>query len=186
MEASTTHPRTPGADEEPGLDERMTTAARGGGVDAPGEDALLAYFLGNAPAPNAQASEEFTVELGDGREWTCKLAAIEWAEWRDAQEKSINATTGVPDVYVQASYVVARSIRSPKLGRMLQRIRDAAEGDPEALEKTPKDGAAFLREAFRKQSGSLIMLQRHVLRISRLDEEGSGGVKVKEVEAGKL
>jgi hypothetical protein len=188
MEASTApqqgaKPPTP--DEEPTLDARIETAARGQGVDGAGEDALLAYYLGNAPAPNSRSQEDFTIELDDGRVWECTLGSIEWAEWREAQEKATSATTGMPDVYTQASYVVAYATRKPLLGRMIQRLRDAAGDDEEALRRVPADGAAFLRGAFKKQAGTLLMLQRNVLRISKLDEDGGGGVKRKEVEAGK-
>lgn len=191
MEASTAaeRPRTgapPSSDAEPTLDARIDTAARGQGVDAAGEDALLAYYLGNAPAPNATASEDFTVELDDGRVWECTLASIEWAEWRESQEKATSAQTGLPDVYVQASYVVAYAMRRPMLGRMIARLRDAAGEDEDAKSRVPADGAAFLRGAFKKQAGTLLMLQRNVLRISKLDEDGGGGVKRREVEAGKL
>lgn len=183
MEASTAVPRP--SEDEPSLDDRLDTAARGGGVDAAGEDAMLAYFLGNAPAPGEKNQETLTVEIGDGREWTCTLKSIGWAEWREAQDKAINVSTGISDMYVQASWVVARATVNPKLGRMLAQIRDAAGTDEEAQKKVPSDGAAMLRSFFQKQSGSLIVLQRNVLRLSSLDEESGGNVKVKEVEAGK-
>jgi monoamine oxidase len=174
MEAST-EPRTG--------DDLIEATARGAGVTPPEEDALLAYFLGDAPQPNANTAKDFEVDLGDGRTWRTRLRAIDWTEWQDAQKRAIDERTGNLDLYKQASFVVARATITPLLGRMLERIREAKQTAGEDPSTIPTDGADMLRRAFAKQSGSLIYLQRAVIEISKLDEAGSGGVR--EIEAAK-
>jgi hypothetical protein len=164
-------------------DDLIGAAASNAGMTAGEEDALLAYFLGDAPAPNAGAQKTYTVDVGEGRQWTCTLRSIDWAEWQDAQKRALNTATGTLDLYEQASYVVARGMVRPLLGRMLENIREQTGANGGDLSAVPSDGAAMLRRFFAKQAGALIYLQRKVLELSRLDEAGEGGVK--EVEAAK-
>lgn len=164
-------------------EDLIAAASRGAGVTPGEEDALLAYFLGDAPQPNAQEQRDFDVELGAGRTWHCTLRSIDWAEWQDAQKRAIDTSTGSLDIYAQASYVVARAMVRPLLGRMLEQIREAKQAAGADATTIPADGAQVLRQAFARQAGSLIYLQRKVLELSKLDEAGEGGVR--EVEAAK-
>lgn len=162
----------------------MDAAARGAGLTATEENALLDYFLGDAPAPNSGEELDLAVtirrEERDGEtipvEWPCTVRAIDWGEWQDSQKRGVDSE-GSLDIFVQSSWVVARALKKPLLGAMLKRIQ---EEKPEAA---PQDAAALLRRFFAKQPGSLIYIQRRVLELSKLDEMGQGGVR--EVEASK-
>jgi hypothetical protein len=184
--ATTTDPKSRTDDDAPAPrqgDELMDAAARGAGVTPAEEDALLAYYLGDAPQPNSKIQRSYTVDLGEGRQWQCTVRSITWAEWQDAQRRAIDTQNGNLDIYKQASYVVARGMVRPLLGRLVERVRDAASEGRIDPARVPADGAAYLERAFANQAGSLIYLQRKVLELSRLDEAGEGGVR--EVEAAK-
>lgn len=169
-------------------DELVDAAARGAGLTGTEENMLLQFFLGDAPQPNSTKTQEFAVDTGDGKEWTCSLGAVTWGEYRDATTRSTSSDDGTQDFFKEASYVVARATKKPLLGPIFAQVREARIAENRDLPEdqaraVPEDAAHMLRIFFERQPGSLIYLRRKVLELSRLDEAGEGGVR--EIEAGK-
>lgn len=165
-------------------DDLIDAAGAGAPLHPADQVDLLDYFLTNAglPGDDDPIPVEFTIGQGaTERKEVWSVRTITWEEYQDAVDQATDEKTGDRDVYLTASWVVARALVSPQLG---PRVRAAQEQDPK---KAPTDAAQLLRRMFAKQSGVLLELSGEVLAASKLGVNGTGGVRTldREVAAGK-
>lgn len=168
------------AESRRSADDLIDAAAAGHALAPEESDDLVAYFLSNDALPGEATVIDISVDVGygdDSRTFRCSVRPIEWSELQDANERATDSATGDFDAYVGASWQVARTLITPKLGPIVARLQK------ENPETAPDNAAALLRRMFRRSPGSLLEIAQKILRISRLQNGGSAAVK--EIEAAK-
>lgn len=179
-------------------DDLIDAAGAGAPLHPSDQVDLLDYYLTNAglPGDDDPVPVEFTIGQGKGeRKDVWDVRTITWEEYQDAVDQATDEKTGERDVYVTASWVVARALIKPQLGPVVLRQQAEAQasadgkipGPDGARIKPPSDAAQLLRRMFAKQSGILLELSGEVLAASKLGINGTGGVRTldREVAAGK-
>lgn len=172
-------PQSPEAEpeERPSREDALEAASTGKAVTRSMEDVLMGHFFGEEPAAGSADDDKLTLalEVGHGVEMSVTLRPLDWAEWRQAQEKS-RGEDGRLDEFFLASWTVAATIVNSPLGRIVDRMqRDTPD-------TAPTDAPALLRRFYRRKSGVLISAHVRLLELSGLSMTGGG---VREVEAAK-
>lgn len=161
------------ADPEGGA---LEAAAAGESITGADVNVLRDYFLGNGTRPGDAVVKDVQVKLPDGARWALQIKAISYGEWQDAQERGTDDESGKQDAFVTASWIVARAVVTPKLGPIVNQLRE------QRGETAPRDASGLLREFFLRQPGGLLGLSQRVINMSGL---GLSSELVVEVEAGK-